>query len=303
MTLEQLRYIVEVASVGSITKAAQNLFISQPNLSTAIKNLEAELGYDIFIRSKNGTTLTYNGIQLLHHANNIQIQLNEIQQIDKHTRDETKRLSVLTQVTSASLLKMVNLYEDYADSPLHFHYRQLTFTPIVKAIIDMKADVGIVSYPINKAESVHKLFWENQIEEKILKKYRLNIGIIENHPLADRQDVSLQDIAEYPLVLLAGDEADFFYGDYLDTTGYFSHRQKISVGDIFSMYYMMDCLNGVSFILHAEKRVFSRYSKAIRLFPIKEIEPCFISIIYKKTSSPKEELTTFLSKFSSDQPL
>ena len=303
MTLEQLRYIVEVASVGSITKAAQNLFITQPNLSTAIKNLEEELGYDIFVRSKNGTTLTYNGIQLLHHAYSIQIQLDEIKKLDKHALDETKRLSVLTQISSTSLLKMVNLYDDYADSPLHFHYRQRPFSTILQAIIDMKADVGIVYYPIKKSDFVHKLFWENQIEEVILKKYRLNIGVIENHPLANGQNVSLRDIADYPLVLLAGDEEDFFYGDFLETTGYFTHKQKISVGDIFSLYYMMDCLKGVSFILHAEERMFSRYPKEIRLFPIREIDPFYVSIIHKKSSSPKEELKKFLSKFSSEQPV
>ena len=303
MTLEQLRYIVEVASAGSITKAAQNLFISQPNLSTAIKNLEEELGYDIFVRSKSGTTLTYNGIQLLHHAYSIQIQLDEIKKLDKRARDETRRLSVLTQISSTSLLKMVNLYDDYADSPLHFHYRQSSFSAILQAIISTKADIGIVYYPIKKSDFVHKLFWENQIEEVILRKYHLNIGVIENHPLANRQDVSLQDIAEYPLILLDGDEEDFFYGDFLEATGYFTHKQKIGVGDIFSLYYMMDSLKGVSFILHAEERMFSRYPKEIRLFPVPGIDPFFVSIIYKKSSAPKEEVKTFLSKFSGDNPI
>ena len=297
MTLEQIRYIVEVASVGSITKAAHNLFISQPNLSTAIKNLEEELGYEIFIRSKNGTSLTYNGIQLLHHARSIQIQLDEIKKLDKSAKDEVKHLTVLTQINSTSMLKLVSLCEDYADSPFQFYYRQCPFASILREIMDMKADVGVVYYPIKKTDVVHKLFWDNQIEEIILDKYPLNIGVLENHPLASRDKLTLDDIADYPLIMLNGNEADTFYADFLNTIGYFSHRQKIRVGDIFSMYYMLDCLKGVSFVLHAEERMFSMYPKELRLFPVPDLQPFFVSVIYKKSFTPREEIRHFLKKF------
>ena len=300
MTLEQLRYIIEVASTGSITKAAQNLFITQPNLSTSIKNLEKELGYEIFVRSKNGAALTYKGIQLLKYAYQVQIQVDKMRLLGEQDQEDTKKLTVLTQITSSTLPRMIHTYEKYRNYPLEFHYRQSTFSSILHDILDLRADAGLVFYPAPKADVVHNIFWENQIEEKVLNKYKLHIGIIENHPLASRSSLTLDDLADYPLVLLDGDEQDLFYGDFLHQLGYFNHKHKICVGDIFSLYYMMDSLNGASFILYAEEKMFGTYPKSLRLFPLEDAPNFYISIIYKKNTAMKEEIKTFLSMFDTE---
>ena len=92
MELREIQTFIQAAQLKSFSKAAQALGYSQAAVTIQIKNLEEELGYDIFIRSKNGTSLTYNGIQLLHHARSIQIQLDEIKKLDKSAKDEVKHL-------------------------------------------------------------------------------------------------------------------------------------------------------------------------------------------------------------------
>ena len=76
MTLQQLRYLIAIAEYGSINAAAQNLYASQSNLSTAIKELEQELGISIFTRSNRGVTLTNDGTELLGYARQVIEQAN-----------------------------------------------------------------------------------------------------------------------------------------------------------------------------------------------------------------------------------
>ena len=68
MTLQQLRYVVSVAEAGSITVAAKALYISQPSLSNAIRDVEAEVGLTIFVRSRTGVSLTNEGMEFLGYA-------------------------------------------------------------------------------------------------------------------------------------------------------------------------------------------------------------------------------------------
>lgn len=71
MTIQQMKYIIAIVQCGSITEAAKQLFISQPSLSNAVKDIEAEAGIEIFQRAAKGITLTTDGMEYLSYARRV----------------------------------------------------------------------------------------------------------------------------------------------------------------------------------------------------------------------------------------
>lgn len=94
MNILHLKYAVEVAKTGSINKAAEQLFMAQPNLSRAIKELEADLGITIFDRSAKGMVLTIEGREFINYARQILHQIDEVEHIYKHGKAQKQKFSV-----------------------------------------------------------------------------------------------------------------------------------------------------------------------------------------------------------------
>ena len=76
MTLQQIKYVIAIADSGSMNEAAKQLFVSQPSLSGSVKELEKELGFDLFIRSNKGIVITRDGEEFLGYARQVAQQYN-----------------------------------------------------------------------------------------------------------------------------------------------------------------------------------------------------------------------------------
>ncbi len=126
MTLQQLRYLIAIAEYGSINAAAQNLYASQSNLSTAIKELEQELGITVFTRSNRGVTLTNDGTELLGYARQVieQADMLETRYADKGATH--LRLAVSTQHYAFSVQAFVNVVEACEGDEYEFILREAT---------------------------------------------------------------------------------------------------------------------------------------------------------------------------------
>ena len=103
MNLQHLKYIVEVEHTGSITKAAENLFMGQPNLSKDIKEMENEIGFKIFKRSAKGVVPTDKGLEFLQYAKSILVQINKIESLYKGKQQNAVNFSILTPVSYTHL--------------------------------------------------------------------------------------------------------------------------------------------------------------------------------------------------------
>lgn len=106
-----LKYAVEVERTGSISQAAENLFMAQPNLSKAIKELESDLGIEIFERSSRGVRLTSNGEEFLKYAENVLEQLEKMEGLSKKTVSSDSSLSVCIPYGCLSD-KVIRLFND-----------------------------------------------------------------------------------------------------------------------------------------------------------------------------------------------
>ncbi len=147
MELKQLEYVLEVAKTGSIGSASQNLYLSQANLSYAIKSLESELGRKIFSRTNHGIELTEFGRQFIHYAGPFYGQYKFFENICKNTAKK-KRTSFSV---FASPIKFVNtvfidLYQDNINDNLHLVYNEDTLDNILKAVESSYADIGVVTF-------------------------------------------------------------------------------------------------------------------------------------------------------------
>lgn len=94
MKLSHLRYIIEVAKTGSITRAAQNLYMGQPNLSKAIKDMETDLGFTVFTRSSKGAVPTKKGAELIRRAEELLDKADCFEEDYFGTRIKSERVSV-----------------------------------------------------------------------------------------------------------------------------------------------------------------------------------------------------------------
>jgi DNA-binding transcriptional LysR family regulator len=96
MNILHLKYVIEIAKAGSITKAADNLFMGQPNLSKAVRELEESLGITIFRRTSKGVIPTAKGEQLLKHARSILAQVEEMEALadQKHSERQSFHISI-----------------------------------------------------------------------------------------------------------------------------------------------------------------------------------------------------------------
>ena len=116
MTLQQLSYLIKVAECGNITEAAEQLYISQPSLSTAISNLEKEMGVTAFIRTKKGVIVTHEGEELLSFARMLLEQADIMKKafqglLIKEIRSSQYRASIIHLPLMLSLMLLINLMQ------------------------------------------------------------------------------------------------------------------------------------------------------------------------------------------------
>ena len=133
MTLQQLRYIITISETGSLNKASEMLYVSQPSLSSALQELEKEIGIVIFHRSGKGVTLTGDGAEFLPYARNLYQQYEAL--LEKYEKSDTlkKKFGISTQHYSFAVKSFVNLAAKCNTAEYDFAIRETKTLPQPKA--------------------------------------------------------------------------------------------------------------------------------------------------------------------------
>lgn len=169
MNLTHLRYMVEVERLGSITKAASALYMGQPNLSKAIKEMEREVGIPIFKRSAKGVVATEKGKQFLQYAKAILVQMDKMESLYKDNGENAVNFSLLlpraSYITHAFTCFVNKLGTNVE---LDAKIRETNSMEAINAVVECEYNMGIIRYPV-----AYESFFMSMIEEKNLKYHNV----------------------------------------------------------------------------------------------------------------------------------
>lgn len=243
MTLQQLRYLIAISEYGSINAAAQNLYASQSNLSTAIKELEQELGIIIFTRSNRGVTLTNDGTELLGYARQVIEQANmlEARYADKGTSH--LRLAVSTQHYAFSVQAFVNVVEHCNSDEYEFILRESTTADIIDDVRAFRSEVGVLYTDSFNQRVLQKAFSDADVTFYPLFEAGVHVFVGEQHPLAKEKILKREDLADWPRYSFEqGVTNSFYYSE--EPLSYVPHKRNIRISDRGTLSNLLTSHNG-----------------------------------------------------------
>ena len=198
MTLQQLKYVIEVADRGSITEAAKSLFIAQPSLSAAIHELEAETDTKIFKRSSRGVLITPEGAEFLGYARQVVQQAALIE--DKYIARSSvrQRFSVSTQHYSFTSSAFVELVRAQGGEAYEFTLREGKTYDTINDVRTLRSEMGVLYLSSFNEAVIRKMLRESNLVFSELFSARPHIFVGRNNPLAGRESVTLADLEPLP---------------------------------------------------------------------------------------------------------
>ena len=243
MTLQQLRYIVAVAETGTITEAADKLFISQPSLTNAIRELEKEMKILIFHRTKKGIRLSKEGEDFLGYARQVLEQAAILEDKYKGRDGGKKQFCVSTQHYSFAVNAFVDLIKEYGQDEYDFSHRETQTYEIIEDVAHMKSEIGILFLNDFNEAVLSKILKSHDLKFHLLFVATPHVFISRNHPFADRSILTNEQLAPYPyLSFEQGEHNSFYFSEEIFSVS--ERKKQIRVRDRATLFNLLIGLNG-----------------------------------------------------------
>lgn len=245
MTILQLKYAITIANSGSFREAAGRLFVSQPALSTTIKELEEEIGIQLFERTNKGIRVTKSGEDFIIYAKKAVSQYKVIEDrfIDKDKNK--KHFSVSMQHYIFAVHAFSSVVKVYDSQKYVFAVRETQTDQVLDDVKNLKSEVGIISYSKSNMKVLKKLLRDYGLKFVPLLIRDTYVYVWKNHPLADRDELSLKDLTEYPCVSFdQNSDREFYLSE--EALGDYDFDKLIRTSDRATSAEMMTSLNGYS---------------------------------------------------------
>lgn len=243
MTLQQLKYVIEVADRGSMSEAAKKLFVSQPSLSNSIKELENEIHINIFVRSNKGITISEEGREFLGYARQVIEQSTLLEQRYSGQKNFKKKFSISTQHYSFAVNAFVDLIKEYGGKEYDFTLRETKTYEIIDDVKNLRSEIGIIYINDFNEKVMNKLIKENSLKFEILFEAKPHVFISSKNPLSKKKWLTLKDLEDYPyLSFEQGDYNSFYFSEEILST--IEHKKSIKVSDRATLFNLLIGLNG-----------------------------------------------------------
>lgn len=243
MTLTQLKYVITVAGSHSLNDAAKALYISQPSLSAAIRTLEQEIGFDIFIRSKNGITLTVKGTEFLGYAKSVMEQYALLDAKFISQAQIKKQFSVSMQHYTFAVDAFARMIKCYGMDEYEFEVHETKTYEVIEDVKNRKSEIGILYLSDYNKNVLARIFAESGLVFEALFECGIYVYMWKGHPLADRKEISLEELEEYPcLVFSQGDHNSFYFSEEILST--YQYKRLIRASDRATLLNLMVGING-----------------------------------------------------------
>lgn len=243
MTLTQLRYAITAANAKSMNEAARILFISQPSLSAAIKELEEEIGIELFRRTNRGVSMTPEGEEFIGYARQVveQYQLIESKYVQKEKIK--KKFGVSMQHYTFAVNAFVEMVKQFGMDEYEFAIHETKTYEVIEDVKNFKSEIGILYLNDFNQKVLTKLFTEFGLEFHELLKCHIYVYMWKGHPLAGKSEISLEELAEYPcLSFEQGNYNSFYFAEEVLST--YEYKRLIKADDRATLLNLMVGLNG-----------------------------------------------------------
>lgn len=243
MTLQQLKYVIAIVDCGSISEAAKRLYVAQPSLSGAVKKLEEELGFAVFLRTPRGIALSADGAEFLGYARQVAEQAGLLEKRYLSKSAPRRMISVSTQHYAFAVNAFVNLLKRAAAEEYEFTLREARTHEIIEDVRFFRSEVGILYKSAFNEQVIGRLLRESGLAFHPLFRATPHIFVSRRNPLAGRAAVSLDELGDFPcLSFEQGENNSFYFSEEIMSTAY--HKKSIRVSDRATLFNLLIGLNG-----------------------------------------------------------
>lgn len=243
MTLQQLKYVIGIAEAGSLNKAAEKLFISQPSLTSTIHDLENELGITIFNRTGRGVTLTNDGTEFLASARQLYMSYLNLKEKYGDNGSIKKKFGVSTQHYSFAVKSFVEMVKKFGTNDYEFAIRETKTREVIDDVASLKSEIGILYLSDFNRKAITSLLKSKDLDFHHLINCKAYVYLWKGHPLAKNKEITFAQLEDYPcLSFEQGDEASFYFAEEILSTS--EYHRTIKANDRATMLNLMIGLNG-----------------------------------------------------------
>lgn len=197
MNILHMKYAVEVARLGSLSKASETLIIAQPNISRSIKELEADLGITIFNRSAKGMVLTPEGEEFINYAQSILKQIDEVDMLYKHGAPKKQKFSVSVPRACYISAAFAEFSKCLSDDPAEIFYKETNSQRTINNVLNRDYKLGIIRYAENYDRAFKEMLEEKGLSYEMISEFSYVLLMSRDNPLASRDTVVSDDLVPY----------------------------------------------------------------------------------------------------------
>lgn len=243
MRIQQLHYIVKIVETGSMNEAAKQLFITQPSLSNAVRDLEREMGIKIFIRNPKGITLTKDGVEFLSYARQILEQTALLEERYKSKNTNRELFSVSSQHYAFVVNAFVALLKGADMSRYELFLRETRTYEIIDDVKNFRSEIGVLFLNSYNRDVLTKMFDDNRLTYTSLFQAHPHIFVSQDNPLANRDIVTMKDLEDFPYLSYdQGIHNSFYFSEEIFSQ--IPHKKSIVVSDRATLFNLLIGLDG-----------------------------------------------------------
>ncbi|MFS6403716.1 LysR family transcriptional regulator [Streptococcus agalactiae] len=243
MRIQQLQYVIKIVETGSMNEAAKQLYITQPSLSNAVRNLETEMGIQIFIRNPKGITLTKDGMEFLSYARQILEQTALLEERYKGDNTSRELFSVSLQHYAFVVNAFVALFNGTDMTQYELFLRETRTWEIIDDVKNFRSEIGVLFLNSYNRDVLTKLFDDNSLIATTLFTTTPHIFVSKSNPLANRKKLSMKDLEDYPYLSYdQGLHNSFYFSE--EMMSQIPHPKSIVVSDRATLFNLMIGLDG-----------------------------------------------------------
>jgi len=243
MTLQQIYYALVVAETGSMNKAAERLIISQPSLTSAIKELERHAGIPIFLRTSKGVAVTNEGEEFLTYARQVYQQYELLLEKYGESGDIKRKFSVSAQHYSFAVKAFVETVKRFDTRNYEFAIRETKTYDVIQDVGTMRSEIGILYLSNFNRKIIEKLLDEKELTFHPLIECGVHVYLWKGHPLAGEKSIRFEQLHDYPcLSFEQGEKSSFYFAEEILSEN--RYPRIIKACDRATMLNLMVGLNG-----------------------------------------------------------